>query len=81
MLRGLPVASAPQTLIDTPPACQSDMLLHLLWLNCFSELNGSATLGFEILLHDGFSLSFLKYAFGNRADVFVPLIVKLCFNC
>lgn len=28
-----------------------------------------------------FSLSFLKYAFGNKADVFVSLIVKLRFNC
>lgn len=57
------------------------MLLDLLWLNCFSKLNGSATFGFEIPLHDGFSLSFLKYAFGNKADVFVSLIVKLRFNC
>lgn len=57
------------------------MLLYLLRLNYSSKLNGSATLGFEILLHDGFSLSLLKYALGTRADVFVSLIVKLRFNC
>lgn len=58
------------------------MLLCLLWLNYLSELGDSATLRFEIPLHDELSLPFLKYTFGNRADVFViSLIVKLRFNC
>lgn len=56
----LPVASALQTLIDSPPAYQSSMLL---WLNYFSKLGDSATLTFEIPLDDGFSSSFLNYAF------------------
>lgn len=76
----LRAASAPQTLMDIPPACQKNVrssLSHTSFQNQLPELLKRLK-----SLRDGFSLPFPKSAFWKMADVFViSLIVKQHFSC
>lgn len=76
----LRAASAPQTLMDVPPACQKNVrssLSHTSFQNQLPELLKRLK-----SLRDGFSLPFPKSALWKMADVFViSLIVKQRFSC
>lgn len=76
----LRAASAPQTLMDIPAACQKNVrssLSHTSFQKQLPELLKRLKSS-----HDGFSLPFPKSAFWKMADVFViSLIVKQHFSC